>query len=339
MIDLSQAEIKAVSIHQIGNQDNGTLNLSKSEIEINELPIELLTSYFLNPFKEKEGYQFDIEGGNLVYDKVGEVFNDQTAFHLAGVELAKTLFNVSESPAIKTGEFFVVKFSNCLVGDEITDAIGLFKSENKNTFLKIFPKSDGFGLEDHEGININKLDKGAIIFNTDQENGFLVNIIDQTNGSQAQYWKNGFLSVKLKEDNYYHTQQYIQMCRDFAMEELTDRNRGEKIGMVNEAVDFFKQNDQFDKVAFQEQVIRQPEIIEAFEDYSKNYELENHLNSVDEFEISPQAVKQSKKFVRSVIKLDKNFHLYVHGNRQNIERGFDPEKGKNFYKLYFDDEN
>jgi hypothetical protein len=50
-------------------------------------------------------------------------------------------------------------------------------------------------------------------------------------------------------------------------------------------------------------------------------------------------VKQHGKFMRSVIKLDKNFHVYVHGNKDFIERGFDEEKGKYYYKLYFSEES
>ena len=40
---------------------------------------------------------------------------------------------------------------------------------------------------------------------------------------------------------------------------------------------------------------------------------------------------------KSVIKLDKNFHIYVHGNRELIEQGED-EKGK-YYKVYFKEES
>jgi len=40
-----------------------------------------------------------------------------------------------------------------------------------------------------------------------------------------------------------------------------------------------------------------------------------------------------------VIKLDKNFHIYVHGNRDLIEKGFDEAKGKNYYKMYFEQES
>ena len=40
---------------------------------------------------------------------------------------------------------------------------------------------------------------------------------------------------------------------------------------------------------------------------------------------------------KSIIKLDKNFHIYVHGDRSKIEHGED-DKGR-FYKLYFNAEN
>lgn len=36
------------------------------------------------------------------------------------------------------------------------NAIGLFKSENKDTFLKIYSKDDDFEIEADNGININK---------------------------------------------------------------------------------------------------------------------------------------------------------------------------------------
>ena len=49
-------------------------------------------------------------------------------------------------------------------------------------------------------------------------------------------------------------------------------------------------------------------------------------------------MKKEFKVFKSVIKLDKNFHLYVHGRRDLIERGFDDDKGKKYYKVFFDNE-
>ena len=41
----------------------------------------------------------------------------------------------------------------------------------------------------------------------------------------------------------------------------------------------------------------------------------------------------------SVLKLDKNFHVYIHGKREYIEKGFDEEKGMHFYQLFFEEES
>ena len=49
-----------------------------------------------------------------------------------------------------------------------------------------------------------------------------------------------------------------------------------------------------------------------------------------------QAVKKQARVFKSVIKLDKNFHIYVHGNRELIEKGYDGAMGKHYYKIYFD---
>jgi len=58
----------------------------------------------------------------------------------------------------------------------------------------------------------------------------------------------------------------------------------------------------------------------------------------DKFDISDQAVKRDFKVFKSVLKLDKNFHIYVHGRRDLIERGFDDDKGKKYYKVWFENE-
>ena len=57
----------------------------------------------------------------------------------------------------------------------------------------------------------------------------------------------------------------------------------------------------------------------------------------DEFAINDAAVKKNARIFKSVIKLDKNFHIYIHGDRKLIQQGQD-ENGK-YYMLYFEEEN
>ena len=67
-----------------------------------------------------------------------------------------------------TGEFYMVLFDNVVVDGEVCNALGIFKSENKDTFLKVYLKDQNFELGSQQGINIKKLDKGCIIFNTEE---------------------------------------------------------------------------------------------------------------------------------------------------------------------------
>ena len=56
-----------------------------------------------------------------------------------------------------------------------------------------------------------------------------------------------------------------------------------------------------------------------------------------QFDISPEAVKKQSRIFKSVIKLDRNFHIYVHGRTDLIEKGVDMD-GRKYYKIYYQDE-
>jgi len=49
-------------------------------------------------------------------------------------------------------------------------------------------------------------------------------------------------------------------------------------------------------------------------------------------------VKDEKKYFKHVLKLDKNFHVYIHGEKKYIRKGYDPDRDMNYYVLYFRNE-
>jgi len=79
-------------------------------------------------------------------------------------------------------------------------------------------------------------------------------------------------------------------------------------------------------------------LIESFNNYKKVYESENEIQISNEFEVSDSAVKKQFRVMKSVIKLDKNFHIYVHGNREYITKGFDEKTGMQYYQVFFKEE-
>ena len=106
--------------------------------------------------------------------------------------------------------------------------------------------------------------------------------------------------------------------------------------MQNRTIDYFKTNEEFNEDVFKTEVLGgNEEIVRAFDECKENYESERGINVNKEFAISNEVVKQENKRFRSVIKLDKNFHVYVHGNQAMMQRGYDEEKKLYYYTLYF----
>src|SRR5690606_31630735 len=209
--------------------------------------------------------------------------------------------------------------------------------------LKVYPEGENFEINHDDGININKLDKGCIIFDIEEEKGYKVCIVDAVNkNDEAQYWKDDFLHLSLYEDNRYHTKNYISLCQSFVKEKFKEDfevSKVDEIDFMNKSLDFFKKKEVFDLNEFSKEVIGQPEIIDSFNDYKKEFQESRNINIFDEFDISASAVKQSSKFHKKILKLDKNFHIYIHGNKDFIEKGFDEEKGMSYYKIFYKNEH
>ena len=344
MLEFSDTQLDKIAIHNVGNRLlNERLKLSEREVVLEDDSVkDALLAYFLSSFKGEAFYQFTHESDlnlNEVYTYASRIFDDSEQLFDQSVFLAKHLFENSNHAKIKGGEFYVVYLRDCWVNDEEVDAIGLFKSENKDVFLKVYPDNNNYGIESQEGININKLDKGCLIFNTENEDGYLVSIVDATNkGDEAVYWKDYFLNIKPREDAYYYTQNYMRMCKAFVEDVYNEENevpRADQIEMLNNTANFFKEREQFDEKEFEKKVIEIPENIQAFQDYKMDYSETNNVKVIDQFDISEPAFKNTKKFMKSVLKLDKNFHVYIHGDRKMIEKGYDDQLDLNYYKLYF----
>lgn len=340
MILKDTASINGIAIHKVGNKLTEGLHLSKSAFQTNDELDGLFLDYFLTPFKKQEYFTFyhdsDLEL-NEVYTYACRVFDDPGSLYIQSVSLAKHLYEKSTHPKIKGGEFYTVYFKDCSLGGERVDALGLFKSENKDTFLKVFALGDGYEILSEQGINIHKLDKGCLIFNTEREKGFIVAVVDNTNkGDEAQYWIDDFLHIKQRKDEYYNTRNVLSLCKDFVTKELPqqfDVSKADQVDLLNKSVKFFKENESFDMKEFSTEVIENPEIIESFKRFKDSYQRDQDIDIAEHFDISDSAVKKQARVFKSVIKLDKNFHIYIHGNREMIEQGSD-ERGK-YYKVYY----
>ena len=206
------SDITTMAIHNVGNKSNNDgIFLSKKVTTVEGELNKTLVSYFTSSFKSQEYFNLHHSSGDLklneVFMFVSEIFDNPDRLYNQSVFLARHLYDVSTHAKIKGGEFYVVHFKECMVEGETVDAVGLFKSENKDTFLKVRPVEDIYEVETEKGININKLDKGCIIFNRERESGYTAVVVDNSNrGDEAIYWIDHFLKLIQRKDDYSHTQ-------------------------------------------------------------------------------------------------------------------------------------
>lgn len=346
MIYCENEGLQDLAIHYVGNklQQEGVL-FSHKVIDLTDNIKQLLVPYFISSFKSNEYYNLFHESDitlNEVYNYASSIFKKRTELYEKSISFAKHLYEQSVHPKIKGGEFYVAYFDNCVIDGETIDAIGIFKTENKDTFFQVSSTDNNFEIYGYQGINTSRLDKGCLIFNKDEEDGYVVAIVDNTSkGGDAQYWVDDFLHVRQRKDEYYNTQNALTLCKNFVVKELPqqfDVSKADQADILNKSVKFFKERDTFDINEFANEVIGQPEVIDSFNNYKEEYQKDRDIEIADSFAISDSAVKKQSRILKSVIKLDKNFHIYVHGNNQYIKKGYDEETGLHYYQLFFKEE-
>ena len=346
MSSFSISEISKVVVHNVGNKSNNDgIFLSKSTATFGEGLAKTLISYFTSSFKSREYFNLHHSSDitlNEVFVFVREIFDNPKSFYNQSVFLARHLYDSSTHAKIKGGEFYVVYFKDCMIEGNTVDAVGLFKSENKDLFLKVEPAADIYEIECDRGININKLDKGCIIFNTDQEHGYTVAVVDNSNkGDDPVYWVDTFLKLIQRRDDYSNTQDTLSLCKNFITKELPqeyEMSKADEADLLNKSIKFFKEKDSFDFNEFANEVIEDPTLIRRFNNYKSDFQEKADVDIADTFTISDHAVRKQSRIFKSVLKLDKNFHVYIHGDRSQIEQGIDGD-GRKYYKLYYKDEN
>lgn len=348
MIDFTNATIERAIIHYIGNKtEDESCEFSKKTIsKFSDELVLFLMNLFNHSFKNAELNEFWHHASlkqNDVYTFCSEMFGgDGSMFLNESKNLAKSLYECSNHPKIKAGELCVVYFSQVITDDGEVDAIGIFKSENKDTFIKYELNVDGsYHMYDDKGIAPGAMDKGCLVFNTAKKTGYKVASIDKTNKESAQYWNEDFLKIKPCSDDFHFTKTVMNIAKDFVTKEIANEfvvTKTDQIDLLNRSVEYFKTHESFSKQEFEEEVFQDEEIIKSFRQFDETYRENNEIEVSDDFEISTQAVKRQAKIFKSVLKLDKNFHIYIHGNKELIEHGTEKD-GRKFYKIYYEQES
>jgi hypothetical protein len=345
-MNLESITAENLAMHWVGNRQNGeAVQLSESGPILPETLKARMIPFFLNTFREEEFFHFWHEAtlsDNPIYTALCTVFEDKSRLQEESKKMALRLFEVSDHQDILPGHFFAVIFSGLMWKDQSVEAVGLFKSEIRESFLRTAYQKKEWLLDEGEGINLKKIDKGCLIYRVNQEEGFWVQVVDHSQrGPVSRYWKERFLGIQARIDSFFQTKSALDLCRKFVTEKLPETfeiNKAEQTRLLNKSVHFFKEKETTGLQEFAAEVMQTPEVIDQFNAYAETYENEKDFRFDDQFTVSGSALKKQSRVFKSVIKLDRNFHIYVHGDHRKIVKGYDESSGMHYYQLFFEEE-
>jgi len=348
MIDYSNISIEKIAIHQVGNKlrDEGCILSKQIKTSLSPEEERNFLNFFIPPFSKINEYYNFYHSSDLELNEIKkfsqEIFDSTSKFHKTSEKIAKLLYDYSVHPKVEAGELYVVLFNKCFVEDNSIEVIGIFKSESKETFIKLNKLPDHYDYSFETGTGQDNMNKGCLIYNTGNRGGYSVAIFDNSNkGDEAQYWRDNFLKLTPSVDEYHYTQNILTITKNYILTRMPDEyevSKADKIDYLNRSASYFKNNDGFNEKNFLKEVFNDNTVTKSFRNFSEEFAAENNLSLSSNFDISKASVKKQMRTFKSVIKLDKNFHIYIHGNRDLIEQGYDTKTGKKFYKIYFDKE-
>lgn len=343
-MNFSNAYFTNLIAHKVGNPvRDGDLKLSDKEIYLDEPLEKALIEYFLKPFSKV----FEVHSFHHEIDlKMNEVFHladnilENDSFVLQSINIAKHLFNQTRNPSIKDGELFVCKIQDIQVDNEMLSGVGIFKSERKDSFFKIEETDNRISVYLDLGIGKQKLDKGCIILEDNYKSGFQVYSYEHNN-ADTDYWRKDFLKIQPISTEYSTTRNFFSDYKTYITQELPKEigvTKVDQIDLINKSVEYLSSTDELILEEFETSVLGDDSLRESFQMF-KEQSLASNKEIPNRFTISKPALVKEKRSFKNVLNLDSNFQIIIKANAQLIERGTDPSTGKQFYKLYFDEEH
>jgi hypothetical protein len=343
MIDLKPAVITGCIVHKIGNiQAEENCFYSKAEVMMNEAETNELKKILCKPFVSTlQAHQFVHETDllqNPLNVLVTDIFTNANELTSASKKITQYLYRFANDYSIKTGELFFILLDNITTEAGVTNGMAIVKMDGNTKFIKTLETSQNVEMFFDKGIMSKNIEKAVLILNDDFEEGFYVYPFEKNVG-ETNYWNRYFLQCKARTDDFRQTNVLLNTFREYVMDELpTDTfSKKEKIDLVQNSMNYMVEHN--DAVSVEDFISKQLQEPQHQEDYKASlqvYVQDNDVELQKTFAASKDALQYQRKKFRSIIKLDKNFHIYVHSNDDLIERGAD-DKGK-FYKVYFNEE-
>ena len=199
MLDISSSRVMRCVVHRVGNRlrEEGC-ELSQQEVHgTSELHGTLLRHYLAPLAKTGEEFELYHESDitlNAVHQFSSRVFSEKDDFISLTQNLAKQLYAASTHPSVAAGEFIAILFHDVRIDGEPQFALGLYKIEQRETFLDVERTSNSLNLIELSGIPVSNIQKGALIIG----NSFDLRV-KESGGQQTKYWAEAFLKARPRQ--------------------------------------------------------------------------------------------------------------------------------------------
>lgn len=346
-VNFNTATITALTLAKVGNPQRGeSLKTSKELCKFNDQDKDMLTLAFTKPFRNLDRYSFHHSSNielNEMYSFASTIFDQTDRFLTYSRKIARHLFDQTKHPNIKSGDLCIAYIEGIKVDGKPVNGISIVKSESLFPFLEISDKDGDLHLTTHNGIYPEKIDKGCLILDTDRENGTVLYTFDKS-GADANFWVRDFLGARAKKDNDFKTRQYAEMCVSFAEDGLPgDVPTEERYRVANDAITYMNEREEFNEGHFQEEVLKEPSLVENFQTYKNQFTDEDGEALDDKFTISKQQLKKASSKIKGALKLDTGVIMrftpdFAERESDILERGYDEEMKMKYVKIFYNEE-
>ena len=347
MINRINAKISSIVVHSIGNKAMETeLEFSNACFDLEDESLkDAFLKHVLDAYKEPVFYNFNQavidDVSNIVQEECKKVFSGASEMYESSIKIGRHLFNKSTNSSIRQSYFVMAQIEDMLIEDELVNGLVMIKLEQKEQAIKVPITETGWALALDYVYLLGKIDKCCLVLNTNEDNGYKILNIDTNKNGETKYWKDEFLKLVVQGNDYSYTSDYIKLTSNFLknrkpLEAVIDK--AEEAGVLSRSYDYFKSGNRFEEDEYKQEVFQDKQLIHAFDQYKENWQEKTQRPLAESFDPSEFALNKQSKVFRSVIKLDKNFHIYVHGDTNKIMKGVD-EDGKKYYILYYNEEN
>ena len=338
MIFIDENTKLTLSIYKTLNQDNGSVHAVDFITDAESVNRTWFDSV-VNSLSSNAEYIFDED------TPLENAFLNWQENKVAFVDFLKTLHteyahNI-ESYSSQTGDtvLAVLQLEDCIVKKKLsTKSILIIQLLNPEYFIHTNASENTDRVL--QGIAFSKFSNAALL---NEEEGILKIYLAEKGGNNRinDFWKDSFLQIKPVANNFLFTKELINLTRDFVEHKMPEEyqlDKVDQVALLQRSAEYFKTQPNYIEDEFASNIFQDEEVIASFKKHKAEAEAQSDFSFSENFSLDKDAVKKQSRFLKSVIKLDKNFHVYVHGNRDMIERGED-ENGLKFYKLFYKEEN